>query len=157
MTLELYNSQPIKTKPNIYIYLESIRVALLYQVQKDLITFKHYEQRHSTDNTYFRPRIENIWTGHFCRSCSLTKKAAGLIFCTQDLSKGIARTEIFFAGLKKNRVRTDGGRILVAYSLYIKTHGSVSCGPRSRRVTPVSILTGRKKTQFSHLRSSVLP
>ena len=40
---------------------------------------------------------------------------------------------------------------------YIKTHGSVSCGPRSRRVTPVSILTGRKKTQFSHLRSSVLP
>ena len=39
----------------------------------------------------------------------------------------------------------------------IKTHGSVSCGPRSRRATPVSILTGRKKTQFSHLRSSVLP
>ena len=39
----------------------------------------------------------------------------------------------------------------------IKTHGSVSCGPRSRRVTPVSILTGRKKTQFSHLRSSVHP
>ena len=39
----------------------------------------------------------------------------------------------------------------------IKTHGSVSCGPRSRRVTPVNILTGRKKTQFSHLRSSVLP
>ena len=37
---------------------------------------------------------------------------------------------------------------------YIKTHGSVSCGPRSRRVTPVSILTGRKKTPFSHLRSS---
>ena len=27
----------------------------------------------------------------------------------------------------------------------IKTHGSVSCGPRSRRVTPVSILTGRKR------------
>ena len=39
----------------------------------------------------------------------------------------------------------------------IKTHGSVSCGPRSRRVTPLSILTGRKKTQFSHLRSPVLP
>ena len=39
----------------------------------------------------------------------------------------------------------------------IKTHGSVSCGPRSRRVTPVSILTGRKKTQFLHLRSSVFP
>ena len=28
----------------------------------------------------------------------------------------------------------------------------MSCGPRSRRATPVSILTGRKKTQFSHLR-----
>ena len=41
--------------------------------------------------------------------------------------------------------------------IHIKTHGSVSCGPRSRRVTPVSILTRRKKTQFSHLRSSVLP
>ena len=38
----------------------------------------------------------------------------------------------------------------------IKTHGSVSCGPRSRRATPVSILTGRTKTQSSHLRSSVL-
>ena len=34
----------------------------------------------------------------------------------------------------------------------IKTH-DMSCCPRSRRVTPVSILTGRKKTQFSHLRS----
>ena len=31
---------------------------------------------------------------------------------------------------------------------YIKTHGSVSCGPRSRRVTPVSILTGRTKRNF---------
>ena len=39
----------------------------------------------------------------------------------------------------------------------IKTHGSVLCGPRSRRVTPVSILTGRTNTQFSYLRSSVLP
>ena len=39
----------------------------------------------------------------------------------------------------------------------IKTHGSVSCGLRSRRATPVSILTGRKKMQFSHLLSSVLP
>ena len=33
-------------------------------------------------------------------------------------------------------------------NLAIKTHGSVSCGPRSRRITPVSILTGRKKTQI---------
>ena len=41
--------------------------------------------------------------------------------------------------------------------IIIKTHGSLSCGRRSRRATPVSILTGRKKTQFSHLRSSVLP
>ena len=32
----------------------------------------------------------------------------------------------------------------------IKTHGSVSC-------PPVSILTGRKKTQYSHLCSSVIP
>ena len=29
--------------------------------------------------------------------------------------------------------------------MYIKTHGSVSCGPRSRRATPVSILTQRKR------------
>ena len=27
--------------------------------------------------------------------------------------------------------------------MYIKTHGSVSCGPRSRRVTPVSIGGGK--------------
>ena len=33
-----------------------------------------------------------------------------------DLSKGIAIAEIFFVGLKKNRVRTYGGRTLVAYS-----------------------------------------
>ena len=43
----------------------------------------------------------------------------------------------------------------------IKTHGSVSCyrvscGPRSRRATPVSILTGRMKTSFSHLCISVI-
>ena len=30
----------------------------------------------------------------------------------------------------------------VSRNLRIKTHGSVSCGPRSRRATPVSILTG---------------
>ena len=41
-------------------------------------------------------------------------------------------------------------------SYYIKTHGSVSCGPRSRRATPVSILTGRTKTSFSHLCISVI-
>ena len=39
---------------------------------------------------------------------------------------------------------------------HIKTHGSVSCGPRSRRATPVSILTGRTKTSFSHLCISVI-
>ena len=38
----------------------------------------------------------------------------------------------------------------------IKTHGSVSCGPRRRRATPVSILTGRTKTSFSHLCISVI-
>ena len=55
--------------------------------------------------------------------------------------------------------------LLLSYSLVnwivvlflIKTHGSVSCGPRSWRATPMSILTGRTKTQFLHLRSSVLP
>ena len=52
----------------------------------------------------------------------------------------------------------EDNEVQVRFLTYtIKTHGSVSCGPRSRRVTPVSILTGRKKTQFSHLRSSVLP
>ena len=34
-----------------------------------------------------------------------------------DLSKDIARAEIFLAGIKKNRVQTDGGRTLVAYSI----------------------------------------
>ena len=46
--------------------------------------------------------------------------------------------------------------LLVLYSSHIKTHGSVSCGPRSRRTTPVSILTGRTKTSFSHLCISVI-
>ena len=36
-------------------------------------------------------------------------------------------------------------RCKIAASSDIKTHGSVSCGPRSRRVTPVSILTERKR------------
>ena len=81
---KINNSQPIRTKPNICIYLESIRVDLSYQAQKDLISFKHYEQCHSTDNTYFCLRIENIRTGHFCSSCSQTKKAAGLKFCMQE-------------------------------------------------------------------------
>ena len=38
----------------------------------------------------------------------------------------------------------------------IKTHGSVSCGPRSRRATR-EYINRRKKTQFSHLCSSVIP
>ena len=38
------------------------------------------------------------------------------IYYDLDLSKGIARPENFFVGLKKNRVRTNGGRTLVAYS-----------------------------------------
>ena len=42
------------------------------------------------------------------------------------------------------------------HKYWIKTHGSVSCGPRSRRATPVSILTGRTKTSFSHLCISVI-
>ena len=45
---------------------------------------------------------------------------------------------------------------LGCFGLDIKTHGSVSCGPRSRRATPVSILTGRTKTSFSHLCISVI-
>ena len=48
-----------------------------------------------------------------CRSEILYARVYGL-----DLSKGVAKAEIFFAGLKKNRVRTDGGRTLVAYSNY---------------------------------------
>ena len=47
-----------------------------------------------------------------CKSEILYARVYGL-----DLSKGIARAEIFFADLKKNRVRTDGGRTLVAYSI----------------------------------------
>ena len=46
-----------------------------------------------------------------CRSEILHARVYSL-----DLSKGIARAEIFFAGLKKNRIRTDGGRTVVAYS-----------------------------------------
>ena len=124
VTLELCNSQPIRTKPNICIYLESIRVALSYQTQKHLISFKRYEQCHSTENTYFCPRIENIRTRSLlqllqpdeesCRSEILHASVYGL-----ELSKGIARAEIFFAGLKKNLVRTDGSRTLVAYSIVI--------------------------------------
>ena len=40
-----------------------------------------------------------------CRSEISHARVYGL-----DLSKGIARAEIFFVGLKKNRVRTDDGR-----------------------------------------------
>ena len=54
-------------------------------------------------------------------------------------------------------LREKPNAMSISLESLIKTHGSVSCGPRSQRVTPVSILTGRKKTQFSHLRSSVLP
>ena len=45
---------------------------------------------------------------------------------------------------------------LIFISSGIKTHGSVSCGPRSWRATPVSILIGRTKTSFSQLCISVI-
>ena len=79
---------------------------------------------------------------------------------------GAFLTHVFFSllqeeekNLKKNFSTSIIFDFISNYTNYIhiKTHGSVSCGPRSRRVAPVSILTGRKKTQFSHLRSSVLP
>ena len=43
-------------------------------------------------------------------------------------------------------------------SPYIKTHGSVSCGPRKtgRAQTGVSILTGTTKTRFSRIHRSVI-
>ena len=54
--------------------------------------------------------------------------------------------------LKKRRTMRTSSMWIIG----IKTHGSVSCGPRSRRATPVSILTGRTKTSFSHLCISVI-
>jgi len=40
----------------------------------------------------------------------------------------------------------------------IKRRGSVICGPRKRaRTNGVSILAGTGKSQFSHIRSSVMP
>ena len=40
----------------------------------------------------------------------------------------------------------------------IKTHGSVSCGPRNgTRAHNVSILTGTTKSRFSRIRSSMMP
>ena len=56
----------------------------------------------------------------------------------------------------KYGISSDPGHDTKGHSLVIKTHGSVSCGPRSRRATPVSILTGRTKTSFSHLCISVI-
>ena len=51
---------------------------------------------------------------------------------------------------------TNHPQLLSMTTCSIKTHGSVSCGPRSRHATPVSILTGRTKTSFSHLCISVI-
>ena len=64
-----------------------------------------------------------------CRSEILHARVYGL-----GLSKGIARAEIFFAGLKKNRVRTDGGRTLVAYS-----NCSIAARTRGIAVDSISI------------------
>ena len=49
-----------------------------------------------------------------CRSEILHVRVYGL-----DLSKGILRVENFLASLKKNRVRTNGGRTLVVYSTWL--------------------------------------
>ena len=76
--LELCNLQPIRTKPNISIFLESTRVCLSHQVQ---IIFKYYKQCHLTSSTYFCPITENILTGHFCSYYSKTRKAAGTCMC----------------------------------------------------------------------------
>jgi len=46
--------------------------------------------------------------------------------------------------------------MLNKFFLLIKTHGSVSCGPRSRHTTPASILTGRTIMQFSRMHNFVL-
>ena len=43
------------------------------------------------------------------------------------------------------------------HKLYISRHTVVCRAAQEAGVPPVSILTGRKKTQFSHLCSSVIP
>ena len=63
-----------------------------------------------------------------------------------------------FIAIQKPEIERKAGIFSLSLHLtrWIKTHGSVSCGPRSRRATPVSILTGRTKTSFSHLCISVI-
>jgi len=59
--------------------------------------------------------------------------------------------------LYDNANHFDRDAIIIVVSLVvIKTHGSVSCGPRSRHATPASILTGRTKMQFSRIRNFML-
>ena len=55
-----------------------------------------------------------------------------------------------------SKVCVDGNDAQTVNISDIKTHGTVSCSPRSQRATPVSILTGRTKTSFSHLCISVI-
>ena len=52
------------------------------------------------------------------------------------------------------RFRDSGQWISLTWT--IKTHGSVSCGPKSQHATPLSILTKRTVTQFSHICNFVL-
>ena len=47
----------------------------------------------------------------------------------------MARAEIFFAGLKKNRVRTDGGRTFVAYSNCFEFDGILDVKEPSAPIT----------------------
>ena len=65
-------------------------------------------------------------------------------------------TDYLTDSFKEVQLNNGKGYCLDFSLLNIKTHGSVSCGPRSRQATPVSILTGRTKTSFSHLCISVI-
>ena len=67
----------------------------------------------------------------------------------------ISYVEVAVHLLYSNRAVTSTEATNTARVISIKTQGSVQ--PKSQQATPVSILTGRKKTRFSHLRSSVLP
>ena len=91
--------------------------------------------------------IQPIWKIHSSKCTAqllISENGCVIRLCSHDFDHGIPLKALLLAMQS------------LSLPLSIKTHGSVSCGPRNRCATPVSILTGRTIMRFSRICTFVM-
>ena len=123
---------------------------------KELEGLAFAAQEQALSSNSIKAHIYKLPSSSICRLCGMVDETVDHLISSYSYFKGrhdAIASLIHWTLLKLAGVQAQTPFIII---IIIKTHGSVSCGPRSRRATPVSILTGKTKTSFSHLCISVI-